>query len=119
METAGGRRISRSRVLGSDHLVAAHRRLYDLKDRVAASHDASLRETWRRLTTSDHVYYMSTKLLDDGGVHAYFSPFGSPYDAFIAFMNVIQDIEQRLERRRQSVTLDLEQLAYAGMAVAS
>ncbi|MGH7703119.1 MAG: hypothetical protein ACREMO_08490, partial [Gemmatimonadales bacterium] len=43
---------------------------------------------------SDHVYYMCTKWFADGDVHKYFSPFDSPYDAFVAFMNATQDLEQ-------------------------
>jgi alpha-amylase len=37
---------------------------------------------------------MCTKWFADGDVHKYFSPYESPYDAFIAFMNVAQDLEQ-------------------------
>ena len=50
------------------------------------------------MSTSDHLYYVSTKGFDDGGVHAYFSPFESPYDAFIALMNVLADFERRVAR---------------------
>ena len=53
-------------------------------------------EQWRRLTTSDHVYYMSTKGFADGDVHRYFSPFDSPYDAYINFMNVLDNLKQRV-----------------------
>lgn len=52
---------------------------------------------WRRLQTSDHFYYMSTKYWSDGDVHKYFSPYDSPYEAFINFMNVLEDFEQRLD----------------------
>ena len=48
-------------------------------------------ETWRRLLTSDHFYYMSTKANADGEVHAYFRPYESPYEAFINYMNVLRD----------------------------
>ena len=54
-----------------------------------------VREIWRRLQTSDHFYYMSTKGFGDGVVHSYFSPFGSPYDAFIAYNNVLRDLSSR------------------------
>lgn len=59
-------------------------------------------ESWRRLQTSDHLYYMSTKQGPDGDVHRYFSPFESPYDAFISFMNSfrnessIKDIDAKI-----------------------
>lgn len=52
---------------------------------------------WRALTTSDHFYYMSTKHFDDGAVHTYFSPYGSPYDSYINFMNVLDNLRQRVE----------------------
>lgn len=52
-------------------------------------------EIWRRLQSSDHFYYMSTKGGADGDVHSYFSPFESPYDAFIAYMNVVKDLALR------------------------
>jgi alpha-amylase len=38
---------------------------------------------------------MCTKWFADGDVHKYFSPYDSPYDAFIAFMNVIEDLERQ------------------------
>jgi alpha-amylase len=62
---------------------------------IAAPDMALARETWRRLQTSDHFYYMSTKGDGDGVVHRYFSPYESPYDAFVAYMNVLKDINAR------------------------
>jgi alpha-amylase len=70
--------------------------LYNLKDQVMSTGDWSLIEDWRRLQTSDHFYYMCTKWFNDGDVHAYFSPYSSPYDAFINYMNVYQDMTWRL-----------------------
>jgi len=56
---------------------------------------AELLETWRRLLTSDHYDYMCTKYWADGDVHKYFSPYDSPYDAHIIFMNVMADMASR------------------------
>ncbi len=50
---------------------------------------------WRKLTTSDHFYYMSTKYWADGDVHKYFSPYESPYDAYINYMNVLDNLRSR------------------------
>jgi alpha-amylase len=55
----------------------------------------ALLEDWRKLTTSDHFYYMSTKYWADGDVHTYFSPYDSPYDAYINFMNVLDNLRTR------------------------
>jgi len=52
-------------------------------------------EDWRKLTTSDHFYYMSTKYWADGDVHKYFSPYESPYDAYINYMNVLDNLRAR------------------------
>jgi alpha-amylase len=50
---------------------------------------------WRKLTTSDHFYYMCTKYWSDGDVHKYFSPYDSPYDSYINFMNVLDNVRTR------------------------
>ncbi|MHC5113579.1 MAG: hypothetical protein ACYTGP_04025, partial [Planctomycetota bacterium] len=52
----------------------------------------------RKLTTSDHLYYMCTKFWADGDVHKYFSPYDSPYEAYINFMNVLDNVRARTER---------------------
>ena len=83
--------------LGNSMQQEAMRYLYDLKPRVYNSHDGNLVEDWRRLTTSDHPYYMCTKYFNDGDVHAYFSPYKSPYDAFLYFMDALRDMDFRLK----------------------
>jgi alpha-amylase len=84
--------------LGNRLQDAAHERVYRLGRAIRELGDPALMERWRRLTTSDHVYYMCTKWFADGDVHKYFSPFESPYDAFVVFMNVLEDLEQRVGR---------------------
>jgi alpha-amylase len=74
---------------------AAHK-LYELEPKVLAINDAKLTDDWRRLQTSDHLYYMCTKWFNDGDVHKYFNPYESPYEAFIAFMNVLNDMKLRI-----------------------
>jgi alpha-amylase len=49
------RALARRRALGAGRTAEAYRR-------------------WRKLSTSDHVYYMCTKWFSDGDVHKYFSP---------------------------------------------
>ncbi len=74
---------------------AAIENLYALEDTVLAANDHKLLEDWRKLQTSDHFYYMCTKWFADGDVHAYFSPYESPYDAYIAYMNALSDLRLR------------------------
>lgn len=75
--------------------------LYSWESDVLASGDLTLIEHWRKLQASDHFYYMCTKWFHDGDVHAYFSPYESPYEAFIAFMNAARDIKLQVEQRRR------------------
>ncbi len=60
----------------------------------ASPEGAKLMETWRRMLTSDHFYYMCTKYFADGDVHKYFNPYESPYDAHIIFINAVADLER-------------------------
>lgn len=71
-------------------------KIYALESDVIATKDKAMIEVWRKLLTSDHFYYMCTKWSADGDVHAYFSPYKSPYDAYIAFMNAYSDLELRV-----------------------
>lgn len=82
--------------LGNSLQTEAMRCLYELEYDVLGSHDKRLIDDWRHLQTSDHTYYMCTKWFNDGDVHAYFSPYDSPYDAFLYYMNAIRDMRYRL-----------------------
>lgn len=73
--------------------------LYDLEKNILATGDLSLIEDWRCLQTSDHFYYMCTKWFNDGDIHAYFSPYETPYEAFINFINAYHDLKFRLSEK--------------------
>ena len=67
----------------------------ELKAVPAKRKDPLSLEIWRKIQSSDHFYYMCTKGLADGNVHAYFNPYESPYEAFISYMNVLRDLRAR------------------------
>lgn len=77
--------------------VDALEKIHAMEEDVLSTNNPKLIDTWRRLTTSDHFYYMCTKWFNDGDVHKYFSPYESPYDAFINFMNVLQDLKLKVD----------------------
>ncbi len=83
--------------LGNNIQNQAIEHLYSLEKEIKASGDNTLIKDWQRLTTSDHFYYMCTKFFNDGDVHKYFSPYNTPYDSFIIFMNVCDHIRKRME----------------------
>jgi len=76
--------------------------IYALEGPVKSSGDAGLLETWRRLQTSDHFYYMCTKYWNDGDVHKYFSPYESPYEAYRRYSHALCDLRARLEKSTKS-----------------
>lgn len=85
--------------LGNPMQQEAIHALYDLQEQIIGSGDLELIEDWRRLQTSDHFYYMCTKWFSDGDIHAYFSPYQSPYEAHINFMNSYHDLKYRLSEK--------------------
>ncbi len=82
--------------LGNQMQQSSIKELYMLEKAVIGSKDRQLVDDWRKLQISDHFYYMCTKWFSDGDVHKYFNPYDSPYESFIAFMNILNDIISRL-----------------------
>ena len=84
--------------LGNELQNEAFSKLYALKDKVKSLKNADFEYVWNFMQTSDHFYYMATKWLSDGDVHSYFNPYGSSYEAFINYMNVLSDFEIEIEK---------------------
>ncbi|HUR69686.1 MAG TPA: glycoside hydrolase family 57 protein [Candidatus Thermoplasmatota archaeon] len=73
--------------------------LRELAPYVKELNDPQITHAWRLLQTSDHVYYCTTKHMGDQDIHMYFSPYDSPYQAFINLMNVIVDLKHKIFSR--------------------
>ena len=74
--------------------------------------DSELLRIWRYFQTSDHLYYMFMTGGGPGVVHSYFSPFGSPTDAYIAAQSAVLDFENRI--RLASIAANEPFLFYTG-----
>jgi len=85
--------------LGNNMQIACFNELKDIGRKLKRKGDRDLLYIWRLLQTSDHLYYISTKGFEDGNVHAYFSPYDIPYDGFINYMNILQDLKEKAEKR--------------------
>jgi len=85
--------------LGNPMQQQAINALYELQAPILKSGDLQLIEDWRKLQTSDHFYYMCTKWFNDGDIHAYFSAYDTPYEAFMNFMNTWHDLKYRLAKK--------------------
>ncbi len=75
----------------------AFEELYKTGNKVYNLKDEALLRDFDRLQASDHFYYMCTKLFSDGAIHQYFTPYDTPYEAFINYMNVLSDFILRVE----------------------
>jgi alpha-amylase len=91
---------------GNDMQQRAIERVFLLGERIKRRNNPALLALWRKLTTSDHFYYMSTKWFSDGDVHAYFSPYESPYEAFINYMNALTDLEESMLQNTRGTPLE-------------
>ncbi len=82
--------------LGNNMQIACFNEIKEIGKTIKQKKDNELLYIWRLLQTSDHLYYLSTKGMQDGDVHAYFSPYSGPYEGFINYMNILQDLKQRI-----------------------
>ncbi len=85
--------------LGNEMQRTCFNEVREIGDLLKENGTEELFHVWRLLQTSDHLYYLSTKSMSDQDVHNYFSPYDSPFDAFINFMNIIRDFRQQVESR--------------------
>lgn len=99
--------------LGNTMQWAYYTSLRRLEPLVKETCDKEFLKTWRYFQTSDHLYYMFTAGGAPGEVHSYFSPFGTPTDAFVTAQAAILDFENRV--RLTTVVADEPFLFYKGL----
>ena len=85
--------------LGNPMQSNAIHELYRMEPSIKKIGDKKIINDWRKLQTSDHFYYMCTKYFSDGDVHKYFNPYDSPYDSYINFMNVLDNLQNRCKKK--------------------
>ena len=78
--------------LGNTMQWAYYTSLRRLEPLVKETYNKEFLKTWRYFQTSDHLYYMFTAGGASGEVHSYFSPFGTPTDAFVTAQAAILDL---------------------------
>lgn len=81
--------------LGNAMQANAMQELYRLEEAVKARQDQELLSDWRRLTSSDHFFYMNTRHFGEPAGNI-FNPYESPYDGYINFMSVLDSITARI-----------------------
>lgn len=87
--------------LGNELQNEAFETLFSLHKRVRKLKDKELEDDYSRLQASDHFYYMSTKVFSDSDFHKHSTPYDSPYEAYINYMNVLSDFITRIEKKEK------------------
>ena len=83
--------------IGSDKQRACFDEIAGLASAIAHTRDPHYLDAWRKMQTSDHLYYISSKAAADGDVHRYFSAYGSPDEAYVRLMSAVRDLRRRAE----------------------
>jgi alpha-amylase len=99
--------------LGNTMQWAYYSNVKKLEPLVKETEDKEFLRMWRYFQASDHLYYMFTAGGGPGEVHSYFSPFGTPIDAYVTAQAAIADFENRV--RLAAVAANEPFLFYTGV----
>lgn len=97
--------------LGNDMQQEAIYTLYELEYLVLSCHDSSIKRDWIYLQSCDHFYYMCTTNVSSGSKFLYFSPYETPFSAFINFMNVLADFRKRAKTSKGNLPKSKQEIA--------
>lgn len=84
--------------MGNDLQKEAQDKLYGLKEKINLCNDPKLLNDWNYLQSTDHFYYMCSKFFTNKEVSSLLNPYNNPYEAFMNYMNVLNDFSYRLNR---------------------
>ncbi len=84
--------------LGNEMQWFCYEEMRRIEDDVKGTGDPEIIDAWRRMLTSDHLYYMATKSLSDQDVHRYFSAYGSVFEAFVRLHTALTDLRHIARR---------------------
>ncbi|GHV65168.1 alpha-amylase [Bacteroidia bacterium] len=90
--------------LGNEMQEEAFEDLYKVRDLVTQIDDPDLNQDFTYLQESDNLYYMCTKLFSTYGASKHHTPYSSPYEAFINYMNIVSDFLDRVDRKKEEVS---------------
>lgn len=83
--------------IGNELQQEAFDQLYKLENLYLESRNKNAKLNWLRLQSADHFNFMSFKWLSRNSVKRNFDVYPSPYQAFINYMNVLNDVKIQLE----------------------
>ncbi|HSV72578.1 MAG TPA: glycoside hydrolase family 57 protein [Chthonomonadales bacterium] len=84
--------------LGNEMQRFAFEELKRMETDIRACGDTEALDCWRRMLTSDHLYYLATKSFSDQDVHKYFSAYGSVFEGFVRLHTAALDLHHHAHR---------------------
>ncbi|MCQ2284162.1 MAG: glycoside hydrolase family 57 protein [Bacteroidales bacterium] len=84
--------------IGNELQQEAFQQLFKIEDLYQKSTNEEAKLSWLRLQGADHFNFMSSKWFGHRFVKRNFEVYASPYQAFINYMNVLNDIKIQLEQ---------------------
>jgi alpha-amylase len=84
--------------LGNEMQQEACDTLYSMEDSIKNTKDKHLKSDWERLKSADHFLYMNNQ---NEAFYRLFNPYESPYDAFLKYMNVLADLQLKLDDKNK------------------
>jgi alpha-amylase len=82
--------------MGNELQKEAFDKLYGLKEKIKLCNDPKILRDWNYLQSTDHFYYMCAKFFSNKEVSSLNNPYNNPYEAFINYMNVLNDFSYRI-----------------------
>jgi alpha-amylase len=84
--------------LGNELQEEAFGQLYKLESAYLKSTNEAAKEAWLRMQNALYYNFMGTKWFPQNVVKKHFEVYPSPYQAFINYMNVLNDVKVQLEK---------------------
>ena len=78
------------------------KKLYSLEKELFLFSDKDLICDWRKLTSPDYLAYLDTKQFRENLISR-FNVYGSPYDAYLYLMNILNDMEFKLKMKKVEI----------------
>jgi|GEM_PF-2966896 len=72
--------------------------LHHINNLLCDNNQPSLIDRWNFIQDMDNLYYMGNQFFSEEYSQQNFSPFESPYHAFMNYMNILDDFTHRLEK---------------------
>jgi len=84
--------------LGNELQAEAFEQLYKLESLYLKSNNEEAKNAWLRLQNATYYNFMGTKWFPQHAVRKHYEVYPSPYQAFINYMNVLNDVKIQLEK---------------------